>query len=365
MAEPTSSEIEIQNKSTQIHEASPLLNDDDLENLFGPGVVDYTTPSSWAVVKLPQFFLLKGDNGRYLKSAPDSNNNPTNMFIANDKMDATVFEVVPLSDGSVGIRSTFYNRFLASVVGQGTDIHGIHTTVAQLEDDWRSRFWPVKLGRGTDTRLIGLRLFQNRMVGSRCRNFGPTLGASNGPATKSAGFELEEAVSQRQIYGVTYHMDQAKISDHEPLTSVTKDVMNWSKTPQKGVLSFSHTERESHSWGSTDSWKISASVGMSVRIPFVKSTDITTEAYYSGAYEWGEEQETAKEIGTQLEVEVPPMSMVQATMIVQKGKLEVPFSYGQRDTLYNGYTSLTNLPDGLFTSVNTYVTYETTKRSLA
>ncbi|KMT07585.1 hypothetical protein BVRB_6g147170 [Beta vulgaris subsp. vulgaris] len=363
MAEPNSSDLEIQNKSTQIHEASRLGNDDDLDNLLGPAAADFTTPSSWAVVKLPQFFLLKGDNGRYLKSAPDSNNNPTNMFSANDKMDATVFEVVPLSDGSVGIRSTFYNRFLAAI-SEGP-IHGIHTTVAQLEDDWRSRFWPVKLGRGTDTRLIGLRLFQNRIWALRCRNAGTTLGTLNGPATKNTGFELEEAVSQRQIYGVAYHMDQAIISDHKPLTSVTKDVKNWSKTPQKGVLSFSHTERESHSWGSTDSWKISASVGMSVRIPFVGGTDITTEAYYSGAYEWGEEQETAKEIGTQLEVEVPPMSMVQATMIVQKGKLEVPFSYGQRDTLYNGYTSLTNLPDGLFSSVNTYVTYETTKRSLA
>ncbi|XP_010682326.3 uncharacterized protein LOC104897202 [Beta vulgaris subsp. vulgaris] len=364
MPEPTSSDLEIQNKSTQIHEASHLQNDDDIDNQFGPAAIDYTTPSSWAVVKLPQFFLLKGDNGKYLKSAPDSNNNPTNMFIADDKMDATVFEVVPLSDGSVGIRSTFYNRFLAAE-GQRTVIHGIHTTVAQLEDDWTSRFWPVKLGRGTDTRLIGLRMFQTRILVLRCSNIGSTLGSDNRPPAKNMGFELEEAVSQRQIYGIAYHMDQAKISDHEPLTSVTKDVKNWSKTPQKGVLSFSHTEKESHSWGSTDSWKISASVEISVRIPFVGGPDITTEAYYSGAYEWGEEQETAKAIGTKLEVEVPPMSMVQATMIVQKGKLEVPFSYGQRDTLYNGYTSLTNFPDGLFTSVNTYVTYETSKRSLA
>ncbi|KMT07578.1 hypothetical protein BVRB_6g147110 [Beta vulgaris subsp. vulgaris] len=318
----------------------------------------FTVTDTQAVVQLPRFVIFKADNGRYLRRVQEGDHF-TFAVIEEDYLDAAVFEVFRMTDGSVRLRLCFAlseNIFLGL---NGSNIMLEFSGANPYE--LRGRFRPVKLG--SDTNDIGLRVLSNNCWCKRHATTGNLVATSN-QVEATAVLQFEEAVGTRSVYEINYRMQDAKLYDFAPVTSVTKDVKNASQTTQAGELTFTYTETKSETWGNMNSWGVGVSVSMKARIPFVGGLEVSTGAEYEGEYQWGEANETEQEIATELKVEVPPMSRTQVTMIVSRGTLEVPFSYTQRDTLYNGQLIVTEVDGGIFSGVNTYVSYETTEKSL-
>lgn len=61
---------------------------------------------------------------------------------------------------------------------------------------------------------------------------------------------------------------------------------------------------------------------------------------------WGETKESEQRISSTYKVPIPPMTKVMVRIMATRGTCDVPFSYTQRDLLYNGETIVTEKDDG-------------------
>ncbi|GMJ09864.1 hypothetical protein HRI_004655600 [Hibiscus trionum] len=68
--------------------------------------------------------------------------------------------------------------------------------------------------------------------------------------------------------------------------------------------------------------------------------------------EWGKVIETTTDLEVVHKVVVPPMTKVTVNLMSTKGLCDVPFTYMQRDTLYNGSSVLTEAQGGTYFGSN-------------
>ncbi|XP_022719728.1 uncharacterized protein LOC111277576 [Durio zibethinus] len=124
--------------------------------------------------------------------------------------------------------------------------------------------------------------------------------------TKEAQLTVEEPVLTRNIYNVKYDLDNSRIYDETDLP-VAKNYSNYTQE----------------------------STTLDVKLSY---TDTRTSV------EWGETKTSTTVLEVVHKVVVPPMTKVTVHLIATNVKCDVPFTYMQRDTLYNGTTVTNELP---------------------
>ncbi|KDP41962.1 hypothetical protein JCGZ_26980 [Jatropha curcas] len=309
-----------------------------------------------SIIVLPKYITLPNPGeGLYLSSRSLSGRQFL-QFGSDDYLDTTTwFETFTTNDGGARIMCKSSNRFWRKdstwVFADSSNSTGEDTL-----------FWPVK----TEGNAIALRAWHNMYCHRHTANgMADCLALTANSISTNSLLHIEEAVRSREIYNVSFRTLDGRIYDFSKPLIVTQDVDNWSQqSTQDGELRFTYTETKSSRWDHLESWMVEASMSLSSKIPFLVQTTISIGAGYEGSYTWGETEETSKEISTNLRVEVPPMTRTRVTMIVSKGAIDVPFSYTQRDTLYDYSTALTQKHDGIFTGVTTYVKYDIAEESL-
>ncbi|KAK8477660.1 hypothetical protein V6N13_047270 [Hibiscus sabdariffa] len=70
--------------------------------------------------------------------------------------------------------------------------------------------------------------------------------------------------------------------------------------------------------------------------------------------EWGETKTTTTVVEAVHNVSVPAMTKVKVDLVATKGTCDVPFTYMQKDTLYDGSIVTSEIEGGTYTGSNYY-----------
>lgn len=318
---------------------------------------------------LPKFVTFKGDNDKYLEITTIGGSLPNAVqFRGDDLSNVRVqYEVVRRRNGAVLIKSSFLERdhYLVSVVGFFNASFDV-TNQAIL-----GLVYPITLGSGTDKHVIALKhVATDRYCRRQSGIVTDGLSATSDFIVTECQMTVEPAVQARQVYNVQFM--EAKIYDIVPIKTVSKVVVNGSRvSSQEAELSFSYREHEREEWNTSHSWQVGFSWNstLSARLPVLRfirgEVSVSLDAGYEGEHSWGKEVERTTEVASKFTVTVPPYTRSRVLMVVNTAKIDVPFSYTQRDTLLNWGTSITKEEDGHFESEGTHIDFEVVEEPLA
>lgn len=303
-----------------------------------------------SLVMLPKHVAFKDGNDHYVTLA--GGEGPGLKLVSAEKGDPkSWFEVsADALDGSAQIRSYLNKLFWRCNRADSVILADTPTPVVSTTPIARTTsFWPIKVDRN----VIALRSFVNNAF---CGRFGndDSLFATHQTIAADSRLEMEELVLSRTIYNAHFDLANAVIYGETPVNMATANVSNNTSAENTVEFKFAYTESRSTTWTANHSWMVGVSVSVSFRIPFIGSTGIETSAEYSGAYEWGETLTSENTLETTYSVAVPPHTSVTVSLMATKGSCDVPFSYYQRDVLYNGKTEIYRKDDGLYTGINSY-----------
>ncbi|KAK9913534.1 hypothetical protein M0R45_037347 [Rubus argutus] len=320
---------------------------------------DCHTVIDWeSLVVLPKHVALKGNNGhyasvQYVKFPQDSNNYLCHVqFVPIAKQDPRAWFVVSTNgDGSVKL----HNHGNATSWGVDPDITGNWVRVQDMGNDTpRPCFWPVKL----DKNVIALRSLGsgNKFCSLYSEDvFVNCFKACSSTITADTRLEVEELVLSRKVYNAVFHLDQTVIYGETPISMATASAVNNGSTENTVEMKLSYTQTKSSTWTMGSSVTKGVEASMSVGIPSIGlGANMSVSEQYTGSYEVGSTVTTESTIETTYTVVVPPKSSVTVSVLATKGYCDVPFSYFQRDVLYDGETVVYKKDDGLFTGVNAY-----------
>ncbi|KAE8712295.1 hypothetical protein F3Y22_tig00110258pilonHSYRG00110 [Hibiscus syriacus] len=311
---------------------------------------DIFTIVDWSsLVILPKYVAFKGDTGKYL-ALRSIEGHEYLQFITEDIGDPTVAcEVRELSDGTIQIRQISNQRWwMRSPNWIWADRIAVLVNIIK-----ECTFSPVKV----DDQTIGLINLGNNYFCKRLTTEGKTncLNAAVNTVTKEARLTVVEAVTTREIYGVRYDLDGARVYDESILSLGEKSSINWS-TERTSTLDvqLSYTETRSRSWKTKISLKLGVKSTMEFKIPVIFEGKIELSGEFQSGVEWGNSTTVTTVVEAVHKVTVPPMTEATVTVLATNGKCDVPFTYLQRDTLFNGETVLSEVKGGVFTGANYY-----------
>ncbi|PRQ53177.1 putative aerolysin, Agglutinin domain, aerolysin-like toxin, beta complex domain-containing protein [Rosa chinensis] len=304
-----------------------------------------------SLVILPKHVAFKANNDRYLQHA-DSNQL---RFMSTDKgIPESWFEVDTDGDGRARIKvfnslSNNHLRFGGASFGNAIFADGNSNGFPAP-----TLFLPVKVDSSTVAlKCLGNNRFCTRHTGSI--QDGLSANETSTSISNSARFRLEELVLSRRIYNTNFDLANAIIYGETPITMATANASNNSSVDNTVEFKFAYTESKSSTWSSSHSWMVGVSVTVSLNIPFgLGGVETTYYGEYNGSYEWGETITTENTLETTYTATVPANTSISVSLMSTKGYCDVPYSYYQRDVLYNGETVVYKKDDGLYTGINSY-----------
>ncbi|PRQ34746.1 putative aerolysin, Agglutinin domain, aerolysin-like toxin, beta complex domain-containing protein [Rosa chinensis] len=302
-----------------------------------------------SLVILPRHVAFKGHNGKYLGTIELNNQRYLAFDYAAKGRPETWFEVSTDGHGRAQIMSNHTKTFWRNA---GTT-NWIWSDVESANDlTTHSNFWPVKVNNNT----IALNSSTNNNFCSLIALNSTTdcLNAAYSSIAPESHLVMEELVLSRSIYNADFDLANAIIYGETPVTMATANASNNTDAENTVEFKFAYVESKSSTWSTSHSWMAGVSVTASFKIPFIGGTEVTATAEYSGSYEWGETITTENTLETTYSVVVLPRTSISVSLVATKGSCDVPYSYYQRDVLYNGKTVVYKKDDGLYTGINSY-----------
>ncbi|PRQ53175.1 putative clostridium epsilon toxin ETX/ mosquitocidal toxin MTX2, Agglutinin [Rosa chinensis] len=294
-----------------------------------------------SLVILPKHVAFKGHTGNYLQLVADAKLK----FISTDKgIPESWFEVSTDGDGRVQIKSYHDNSYFFNSSDR------IWSDPRVAATDPSTLFWPVKV----DSNKVAFKSNNKFCAQISDANATDGLKAAYTSIPTNSRFTLEELVLSRRIYNTDFDLKNAIIYGETPITMATANASNNTSVDNTVEFKFAYTESKSSTWSASHSWSVGVSVTASFKVPFIGGTDVTASAEYSGSYEWGETVTSENTLETTYTVTVPANTSISVSLMATKGTCDVPYSYYQRDVLYNGKTVVYKKDDGLYTGVNSY-----------
>ncbi|KAE8712293.1 hypothetical protein F3Y22_tig00110258pilonHSYRG00104 [Hibiscus syriacus] len=311
---------------------------------------DIFTVIDWSsLLFLPRYLAFKGDNNQFLCVRYVNNgSNPFLQFTTGDIGDPTVpFEVFPTNDGNIRFKQisnqNYWRRSPDWIWADSND------TSTNNRD---TLFRAVKV----DDQTIGLINLGNNHFCKRltAENNRDCLNAQLTTLTKEAHLKVEEAVLTREIYGVKYDLDKSRVYDETILSLDERTSVN--ETQQSSTLDvpLSYEDTRTSSWNTDLSLMLGLASTMEFKIPLIYDGKIELSGQFESSIEWGNVTTVTALVETVHKVTVPPMTEAAVTAMGTYGKCDVPFTFLQRDTLFDGRTVLSEVQGGVFTGANYY-----------
>ncbi|XWS08004.1 hypothetical protein CRYUN_Cryun41cG0039800 [Craigia yunnanensis] len=136
---------------------------------------------------------------------------------------------------------------------------------------------------------------------------------------------------------------------------------NYSQQSNTLDVKLSYTDTKTNTWKNNFSLKLRAKATFDVGFPLIFEGKIELSGEVQSGIEWGETKTTTTVVEVVHKVVVPPMTKVTVNLIATNGKCDVPFTFTQRYTLYNGNTVISEMQGGTYTGSNYYNTDFQTK----
>ncbi|KAE8662300.1 hypothetical protein F3Y22_tig00113548pilonHSYRG00073 [Hibiscus syriacus] len=302
-------------------------------------IIDWTS-----LVILPRHVAFKGCNDKYLclykVTSP--------YFGSDDIGESTVAcEIIPVKDGNIRIKSSSTGQFFRC------DAKWIWAdTYDTATDHVDSLFRPVKID---NDKIALISLCTNKF----CRmlsedGFGDALAAVEPSVIKEAQITVDEPVMTRKIYDVKYDLDNSRIYDNAVIVVAQNSASNLTEEPSTLDVKLTYTDTKSSSWKSAFSLTLGMKTSINLDVPEIFDGNIEFSTQVQSGVEWGKVFESTTDLEVSHSIVVPPMSKVTVNLVATKGMCNVPFSYRQSDTLYDGSTVLTEVQGGTYYGSNYY-----------
>ncbi|KAK8494971.1 hypothetical protein V6N11_055513 [Hibiscus sabdariffa] len=219
-------------------------------------------------------------------------------------------------------------------------------------------FHPFKV----DSQSIALLSSANNLFCTRYSLDPPYLNALNANADFTnfwAGLRVEEPVMKREISNIVYHLEKSNIRDKKSVVLVT---FTYSATNTSRGASTTVDVKLPYQDVKTTIWKTKLSLELEAKATFETTTFPVIvdggKVGFSGEARRKNELDETIITTTLLEdvhsVVVPPKTKVVVSLIATKGKCDIPFTFTQSDTLYNGKSFTTEVKDNTYTVCNLY-----------
>ncbi|KAK8571608.1 hypothetical protein V6N13_047274 [Hibiscus sabdariffa] len=297
---------------------------------------------------LPRYVAFKGHNGKYLCLRYQDPNWPYMQFATDDIGDSTVpCEIFVTTDGIVRIKPTcadkFWRRSPNWIWADSDD------TTSNNKD---TLFRAVKV----DSKTIGLINLGNNYFCKSLTTEGKTdcLNADVPSVTKEAQLTVEEPVLTREIYGIKYKLDYSRVYDESVLIVARNSASNFTQESSTLDVKLSYTDTKSSTWKTTFSLKLGMKATMDFSLPLIFEGKIEVSGEVQSGVEWGETKTSTTVVEVVHKVVVPAMTKVTVNLVATKGTCDVPFTYIQRDTLYDGSIVTSEIEGGTYTGSNYY-----------
>ncbi|XVF37566.1 hypothetical protein REPUB_Repub20aG0020200 [Reevesia pubescens] len=223
-------------------------------------------------------------------------------------------EIFPTNDGYVRIKPTSSNKFWR---------RNPNWIWADSDDSSNKNkdtlFRPIKV----DKQTIGLLNLGNNNFCKRLTTEGKTscLNAAVPSITKEAQLKVEEPNS----------------------------ASNYSQQPNTLDVKLSYTDTKTSTWKTNFSLRLRAKATFELAIPLISKESVELSGEIQSGIEWGESKTTTTVLEVIHSVVVPPMTKVTVYLIATNGKCDVPFTFMQKDTLYDGTIVTTKVQGGTYT----------------
>lgn len=305
-----------------------------------------------SLIILPKHVAFKNDNGDYLTIFSGVPPLVLMQLKSTDKGDPSSWFVVSTDGhGRAQIMSYLNKQFWRYNSGDGSILVDTPNPTATATTSQLTSFLPIKVDRN----VTALRSFANdNFCGPSEFRTGIFISAKHPTVVTPSRLVMEELVLSRSIYNADFDLANAVIYGETPVNMATANISNNSSTENTAEFKFAYTKSRSTTWTANYSWTVGVSVSASFKIPFIGSAGIDISTEYSGSYEWGETLTSENTLETTYSVVVPPHTSVTVSLMATKGFCDVPFSYYQRDVLYDGRTEIYRKDDGLYTGINSY-----------
>ncbi|KAK8548374.1 hypothetical protein V6N13_054817 [Hibiscus sabdariffa] len=293
---------------------------------------------------LPRYVALKGDNGKYL--CLRHYDRPYMQFATDDIGDLTVpCEIFVFDDGSVRIKPTCTDKFWRRSPNWIWADSGDTTN-----NNKDTLFRPVKV----DNKTIGLINLGNNYFCKRLTTDGKEscLNAAVPSLTQEAQLTLEESVLTREIYGVKYNLDYSRVYDESVLVVARNLASNYNQESSTLDVKLSCTDTKTSTWKNMFSLKLGVKATMDFSIPLIMEGKVEIFGEVQTGVEWGETKTLTTIVEVVQKVVVPTMTKVIVNLVATKGTCDVPFTYMQSDTLYDGSTHTSEIEGGTYTGSN-------------
>lgn len=305
-----------------------------------------------SLVILPKHVLFKGDNGNYLRARKGG----WLEFVANDPTDWRVHHISTLvpNTGDVRLLSPRFNLYWQRISNDWLRCDAGETGQQNLLN---SIFRPVRQTSSSQGTTIALLNTTNNRYCQRWTSGGNAgrIRASALNIPSNALLTVEEAVRDREISNIRYHIEDARTYDMIPIRSVPQIVYNYGHSEAITKVGFSYLEVMEDMFSSSHSWKLSVTTTVKVRfIPKIVEGKLTANASYSGEVKWSKKNRSEERITSSTNAPVPARSITRVTLVVAQGSMDVPYSYKQRDVLMDGSLDIKDMHDGLFSGLNTF-----------
>lgn len=315
-----------------------LLRQNDSQNILD--VIDVES-----LVILPRHVALRGHTDNYCML--DQANAQELRFSSTDKGNPlSWFEVFTDGHGRVQIQSSRARGYWHQSGGT------IYSDPRVLATNAATFFSAVKV----DSNTVALKSLINHIFCSQASGTNLlTAPLTQTSIAANSRFRVEELVLSRRIYNMDFDFAGAIIYGETPVTMATANTSNNTSAENTVEFKFSHTESQSNTWTSSHSWMVGIEVQISAKIPFgLGGIQNTYSAEYNGSIEWGETITTETTLETTYTATVPANTSISVSLMATKGYCDVPYSYYQRDVLYDGRTVVYKKDDGMYTGISSY-----------
>lgn len=285
-------------------------------------------------------------------------------FISSDiGEEGAAHEVFPTSDGNIRIK-TYQSRYDWELLHHYVpfpDWKWIWAEEASGSSDSKSLFQPVKVGDGNVIALKNLytNKFCRRDPEEQGQNkFLDCLQSDATSITERAKLVVEEAVLNRTL-SITYRLEDARMYDVVPVTMVTVKHINHDTDPITKHVTLEYKNSTTTTWDASLSWTVGIKVTIEVdAIPLVEKGSVELSAEFGGSYEWGETKTDEQTLTESDDYVVKGKHKLIVRKLATKGHCDVPYSYTQTYTLYDGSVigPITKY-DGVYKGVNCFDFY--------
>ncbi|MBA0710401.1 hypothetical protein Golax_009694 [Gossypium laxum] len=307
----------------------------------------FTIINGETLLALPRYVAFKGDNNHYL-CLRHLKGSPYLQFSSSDISDPNVaMEVFVKNVDMLLIKPVSSDNYWR-------DIKGWIWVDSNDTSDQNTWFRPVKVNDNT----IALLTLRNNYFCKRLTADGKDncLDACIPTITQEAQLLVEEPVKERQIQGVKYDLDNRRMLE-ETVTVMGKHTHK-NNTPHSQFyeVKFSLQNTATRTWKANLSLKLGLKATFDVQLPLLVDGKTRLSTELNAGYEFGKTYTDTFNMEFTHKVEVSRMSKMTAKLVSTLGKYDIPFTYLQKDTLYNGKTVINDVQDGTYTGSNFYNT---------